>query len=169
MLSHWLIEGGNGLRAISGSAFTISNSTLIEVIEAYPLLANHTSTATTLGRIMVPSAAALAHFLFHFADPYSCEKFFKALKLGENIGKGNPVYTLRERLRRNQEAKTSAKIKANETLAIVFKAWNAYIRGRKLSLLMWRASDEPFPDIARPDGSHLLPEHLDQDPGIFVP
>lgn len=87
--------------------------------------------------------AALYHEMSN-VDPDAAETFFDGVITGVNLDKTDPRYCLRRRV---ETGKHSAVMLA----ALIIKAWNAYVQGREIQELVWRAvgkKAEPFPQIA---------------------
>jgi hypothetical protein len=87
---------------------------------------------------------------FHTRDhmPGEAEAFFTTLRDGENLEKGDPIHTLRIWLERGMVG-TKRPLPVI-TQAIVIKAWNAYIEGRKIQHLRFVPGGthaESFPKI----------------------
>ncbi len=72
------------------------------------------------------------------------ERFLLALDTGANLENGNPILTLRNRLERDKEA-GGARV-ANK-IALLFKAWNAYITDRTMPKIQFAPEKEGFPKL----------------------
>lgn len=91
----------------------------------------------------------LAAFGFQLAKQHHDRaiEFFDRLVDGENLSKGDPVLTLRERLLSERGKKT--KLIGHYVGAFTIKAWVAWNRGIPLSILKWATvgpAAQPFPD-----------------------
>jgi hypothetical protein len=64
------------------------------------------------------------------------------LKTGENLGNGSPVLALRNQLMREHSAREASRL---TMLAWFIKAWNAYLKGGKVSRLSYSPDKEEFP------------------------
>lgn len=76
-------------------------------------------------------------------DPDAAEVFFDHLVTGLDLTKGSPIYALRRSIETTRHP-------AIMLAALTIKAWNAYLRGQDVSLLMWRPvgrQPEAFPTI----------------------
>lgn len=71
---------------------------------------------------MYQAVVAFSWWLLSEIDKNDAYTFMVSLAEGENLRHGQPVYELRERLRRDAETKYSR----NEYLHLVFAAWNAF-------------------------------------------
>ena len=72
------------------------------------------------------------------------KSFFETLKTGSNIDMKHPIMTLRNRLLENR-LKVRV-LSVQETLAAYIRAWNAYVRGKDLTVIRWNAA-EPMPEV----------------------
>tara|TARA_Y100000310_G_scaffold271664_1_gene286271 strand:+ start:728 stop:1858 length:1131 start_codon:yes stop_codon:yes gene_type:complete len=83
----------------------------------------------------------------HCANPSLSDQFWADLETGVNLEQGDPVLTLREQLMRDRADKKFNKL---SLVAMVIKAWNYRMRGRRIKDVRWRSSGanaEPFPEI----------------------
>lgn len=90
------------------------------------------------------SVLGTSHYLLHQVSPEDTPWFFGAIEKGAKLDEGNPVLTLRERIRNDRDNG----IKVNDVRAIgyVVRAWNAHREGRTLQR-MQHAIGEPIPEI----------------------
>jgi hypothetical protein len=85
--------------------------------------------------------------------PDEATAFFSALRLGENLQQDNPVWHLRDRLMKSQQAQASNTrrndlLSRKVTAALIIKAFNAWVQGDSVKNLRWRpggSRPEPFP------------------------
>lgn len=97
-------------------------------------------------RTMPPSRGAWLYHLAKKVDAQVTQHFFDRLSDGQMLAADSPIYRLRERLvneRRGGEEKRKV-IKLREAMALLIKAWNAYVRGQSLRLLKWDEREQ-FP------------------------
>lgn len=111
-----------------------------EMIEQAADLAEHGS------HHFVKSYMALAYCLIgikteHKEKIYS---FFETLKTGASIGEKHPLMTLRTKLLDNRI--NHRKLSVQETIAGYIRAWNAYVRGKDISVIRWNSS-ESIPEV----------------------
>lgn len=113
----------------------------LQLLEATPRFEHsHRGVVLTRG-IITPGLAAALYYRLYAIDATAAEDFFARVGTGENLSMDNPIYRLRERLRRNRGVRFDRKIEA----ALIIKAWNAWRTDRKIQALGWR-EDEPFPE-----------------------
>jgi len=89
---------------------------------------------------------AFCHWKFSRINKADTNEFLIELSSSKNQEEGDPIYLLRERLKSNKRSKS--KISRTETLALIYKAWNAVRKNEKLHNLRWRRSGnqaENFP------------------------
>lgn len=77
---------------------------------------------------MPPALVSFSWWLLSSIDLVQAKTFLLAVAEGENLRKGQPAYTLRERLRHDAEMPHTR----NEYMHFVFQAWNAFRDGRDL-------------------------------------
>lgn len=119
----------------------VSQSTVAQVIENHPGLKDSVAACLKMSRICSSqSVPSFCHYVFRRIDPVLADEFFRKLITGENLSKGDPVLTLRERI--NSKGGSGWR----EMTAFFFKAWNAARRGQKLSLLRYTET-ESFPTL----------------------
>lgn len=86
-------------------------------------------------------------------DADSVTKFIELLRTGANMGENHPVNRLRNFMLNAASRKRA--LTQTEYLAILVKAWNAFILGREIRGLSFRPGGErpePFPEMVGPDG-----------------
>lgn len=150
----FLIETSGSLyRGLLNSA-----NEMITVSDGLTYLAAHESdivTATAFGHKTAKSTgltarlAALAWHTFTAIDTEDADYFFDHLASGVGLDAGNPILALRERLRKNKEARVDKKMGPVEMMAITIKAWNRFRRGESVQILAYRpggAHPEVFPE-----------------------
>lgn len=89
------------------------------------------SMSTSKKIFMSQALVAFAWWLLGSIENEQCFTFMVTTAEGENIGRGNPMYTLRERLRNDYENGHTR----NEYIYLVIQAWNAYRKGNKIERL----------------------------------
>lgn len=88
------------------------------------------NTMSTVRKTPLPGALlAFSWWILARIDIADAKTFLVSLAEGENLRKGQPVYTLRERLRNDAERGHTR----NEYMHLVFAAWNAFRDGRELT------------------------------------
>lgn len=142
-----------GLR---GSVTNNPNMTRGRLIEVFEENADEFRRAAAMGKRvndlspLPTSTAAIAYLLMARIDCDDADFFFERIRDGQMLSEGDPIYALRRWL----DAQTSKGLKLAEagarvtSLAVTFKAWNAYREGREVGHLAWRAggaTPERFP------------------------
>lgn len=64
--------------------------------------------------------------------------FMRSLETGEGLSRGNPAYALREKAR---SVSSLVRIRYEDACHLVFKAWNAYVRGTEIYQLKVGANE----------------------------
>lgn len=67
--------------------------------------------------------------------------WLEGVRTGYNLDRGDPRVHLRNRFR-NGFATTGQGIKRDVMYALIVKAWNAYVRGESVTVLVWRSVEE---------------------------
>lgn len=136
--------------AFSGSL--TSNQEIVEFAKANPDLCDAAAGAQSDRRLVnltSPSIAVFFSWHVRRAGGATGDAFLEALKAGEALRSGDPIYHLRERLIR--ESTQAKKHQSAFILALCIKAWNAHIEGRTVSRISFDASKEDYPRfIERP-------------------
>lgn len=139
-------ETGDPLRAIRGKGPT--KAAVLEDCLSRPNFEEAKSAGARVKHLMYKSVATACYWLFSRRDAAMAEMFFDKLASGVGLVPGDPVLRLRERM--IWHAKNKAKMRTEEMMALTIKAWNAFRKGKTLSVLRWRHSDRPdevFPTV----------------------
>jgi hypothetical protein len=132
----------------------VSYTTSPQISDLDATLLKHSGVKDSLGvgvrcsPLMIKSLGAALHTLFSEKHPRDTNTFFENLINGEGLFRGEPTYILRARLLKNNREK--AKLPYHEVAALTIKAFNAYIKGKKIQYLRWintGETPEPFPKI----------------------
>ena len=95
-------------------------------------------------------AFALIWWLISQIEAEDAEFFWDRLIDGQGLESGNPIYALRELLRREaMTAQTRERMRADVIIALTIKAWNAYRQGESIQLLRFKvggAHPEKYPE-----------------------
>lgn len=127
-----------------GAMQAIPHARLHQVKEMCGDLSASIYAVSAAGNVMGRSRTA---WMYHIVSVHSKERadqFFHALATGEALSSTSPVYLLRERMLRDKGSK--AKLPNREALALLVKAWNAFLEDRTLKVLRW-TDGEPFPEL----------------------
>lgn len=124
----------------------------IQFIEDNPEIVESTKVGTLIAVELRCSVLAIGmlHFLATQIDEDGSDVsfFFDALRHGEGLMRGDPIYALRSRLQ--AEGRGLRRLPSVEQFALGIKAWNAYRRGERVTALRWRAggaSPEAMPSL----------------------
>jgi hypothetical protein len=104
-----------------------------------------------------PSAAGAFIHRIRMIDGLEATLFLEKVALGEDIAAGQPVFALRSWLI-NQVNRGREKPGAEIYLAYLIKAWNAYITGEQIKLLIFKrggANREAFPHLLDEEGNKV--------------
>lgn len=112
-----------------------TSSEIIEWASSHPEMQDSVSAGLSIYRHLRASAGLFAglHYLFAEKSRVDADAFFEALGSGEMMGKGDPIYELRQSLVRHRASK--AKLPENEIAARAIKAWNRYRVGKRVGVL----------------------------------
>jgi len=129
----------------SWKAAGVTSSQALATLKKHPKLRESVAFVLASGAKKVMSASLLSacHFCFSLKDADAANLFVEQLASGENLKRTDPVYVLRERLRRDK-ADRDKRIPDDCIAVFVIKAWNATRKGEVIKNLVWK-SDEAFP------------------------
>jgi hypothetical protein len=142
-------------REENGGAWRIdlhpSSDQLQDVLRRHPGIRDAANwvAAKSIVKLLTPRIGGYCFYRFAALDPAEAVRFFDDLRLGIGLEGGDPVLLLRNRLIENKTAKT--RLKMDEVIALVTKAWNIRRSGRRVRNLSWRGTGptaEPFPTPA---------------------
>ena len=132
------------------SGMPVSNSTfvrptardIVAIVDANPGLRQSVDRMGKQRRgVIAGGMGAVLHYLFAQTNDLKADEFFDHLIGGDELATDSPIYNLRERFLRERTY-----MPKKEQAALVIKAWNAFIAGKRVRVLRW-ASNEEFPRI----------------------
>lgn len=126
----WRFERGLLFRAKVSEGSTPTHAELADILARHPDIRDSITHGFAVKNLLGAGMATGLHFLFAQRDRATADAFFTALGTGENLSRGNPVLTLRNRLMENQSQR--ARLPRVEVIRLVVKAWNAVREGRQL-------------------------------------
>lgn len=132
---------------------TASLQELTQIAETHLTIhdsAHHIRKLKVVCRHCVPGVQGFVHaYVSEKYDREIADVFFRDLNDGAELDAHSPIFLLRRYLIEDSSRKNP---EANRVLAVTIKAWNAWMAGDKLSVLVWR-KDEAFPrfdiDVAK--------------------
>ena len=122
----------------------ITNSEVVAAFDHYPDVGVSIN-AVRKCKLLTYSRAAWLHYLIVKQHPDETEEFFARIADGCELSQSSPIAALRTRL--INAASTGRSLPMGEHLAIMVKAWNAYLLKKPMKALRWQIS-EGFPQIA---------------------
>lgn len=141
----WIYENFDRQMRSSSAKTETRNSVLEPYYDENRDLLEHAAAVAECGaHHFVKSHMGFCFYLFLKKNPQKAEEFIKLVKTGENLYTGHPIMTLRSKLIDNRISKN--KLTVRETLAFYIKAWNAFLKGRDLSVFRWNNSEE-LPEV----------------------
>ena len=133
----------------SGPAAAITKPMVVEFIEQnLPLLQQATAMAMDLGHIRLRNSAygAAVFVIASQGSSEYLEDFHRGVQTGAELGMKDPRLVLRNyALNRNQQHTGWV---SQQTMAVVLKAFNAYVRGKEVSLFRFTRDELPMPKVA---------------------
>ncbi len=99
---------------------------------------------STKVKIMPMSVLVALHYLFARKDSVLAEVFIDSVITGANLGPGDPIYMLRERLLNNMLS--NRKVRPAYLMALSIKSWNAMRKSKPIKQLSWRGAGEDSPE-----------------------
>ncbi len=141
----WIYENYDG-QMHAGSAKTETRNSVLEPFydQNRDMIEHAAAVAECGAHHFVKSHLGFCFYLFLRNNPQKAEEFIKLVKSGDNLHTGHPVMTLRTKLTDNRISKT--KLTVRETMAFYIKAWNAFLKGRDLSIFRWNNTEE-LPEV----------------------
>jgi hypothetical protein len=137
-----------------GASYSLqpSNKTLEDVRQRHPGYKGALKVISPLRRrfSIAHSAVAACYYLFRKADARNAELFIHTLLQGVGLDADSPIRQLRNRF---ENQRKSNHMDTREVMAITIKAWNAWLSNRSMELLVWRSSQESFPNILNLKGA----------------
>lgn len=143
-----LVQMKRGVLFMRGPDAQVGPEEVIETLSQHSDIRRSIPFARKVGKLAPPSLVVFLHFLFAQSDRALASWFMGALGSGLGLEATHGVYHLRQRLERN--LLTKEKLPEREVAALMIKAWNAHVKGRKVKTLRWRSAGkhpEPFPAI----------------------
>ncbi len=141
-------EYERGVYRVSG---TLPKQRAIRFAEAHPGVADATAAAQKVGRkddSVRPLRGVVGTWYLYVTEGgrylQERDEFLDALSNGFGLHAAHPVYKLRQRWAKG--ATTPVRGGDEEALALIFKAWNAYVEGRPVKTLRY-APHESFPKL----------------------
>lgn len=142
-LVHFVSTGARDHTVIS----KLSNAETVELYDRYPGIedaAGMVACSMALRRLMPPTAMGALMYFARRHDAQKATEFFDAIVTGADLRRGDARLTLRNYFV-NHPAGTRPN--ARIQLALMIKAWNAWIAGRELTVLKF-VDGEEFPEFA---------------------
>lgn len=99
------------------------------------------------------SAVAACYYFFRKVDVDKAETFMQSLLKAVGLEERSPIRLLRQRF---ENQRPSTQMHTREVMALTIKAWNAWLIGRSMEVLVWKATQgEVFPAIVglKPDAT----------------
>jgi len=96
-------------------------------------------------KIVSGTILASLHYIFKEKNKFYADNFCKSLADGVGLPKDSPIYVLRNKL--IQDARLKRKMNIYEKVGIICKAWNYYIKNKKIKNLNYDTNNEEFPKI----------------------
>jgi hypothetical protein len=142
--SHLLYEASAGKTSVSHALIgNVSARAKLEMIEADP---ERVQRSYAIARrawdqcgVIIPSLLGGLHYTVSKTMPDAADAFVEAIGSGENMKQGDPRMTLRNRLI-DRRAKVH-KERIEWLLVLHAYAWNAFVEGRSIKKLLYRAGD----------------------------
>lgn len=127
-----------------GVAQPIPHARLFQVREMCPGLIDSVRAVGPAQKVIAKSRTAWLHYAAHAKFPAEANRFFESLGSGVGLRSDSAVWMLRERMLKDRASK--AKLSTREAIALLIKAWNAYLDDVPLKVLRW-SDGEPFPRV----------------------
>jgi hypothetical protein len=139
----YLILHENGLQKNGVPA-----QTLIDTLDAHPTVRRWTSYHSSRRDLRTWFESYIVAVSTLFAEKYGdevVERFLIQLETGEGLFRNDPAFELRQRVQGNKAS--LSKIPKAVLVALAIKAFAAFTSGKKIGVLRYKPSAEPFPKI----------------------
>lgn len=93
-----------------------------------------------------PSVLGFCHLIFARKHKSEADEFMHLLKFGTDLKENHPALVLRKALH-SARSKSKKSFKVRIQIALYFKAWNAFIKGKKITELSWDETTDKFPKV----------------------
>lgn len=130
----------------------IAHTELLDLLDRNPSIATHVVAGAKYRRARTLLSPGIWGFVYSAAAMTDTDKsrdFAESFDSGQDLKKGNPALTLRERAAQNR----ASRVRVRPLVLVVYaiKAWNAYVNGRSLTVLKWQEGEE-FPTFSKLSG-----------------
>jgi hypothetical protein len=148
---------GDGYSTTSNSdRFTYAD--LLNTLDQFPGIRQSVDVSRRLRKALPVPAGPMAglHYLLWELSPLDANAFYDRMADGVELTASDPIYMLRRAFL--NDAKSNAKFTVRHRLALTIKAWNLWISGEQVKVLVWRSGGvtrERFPVPVGPDGEVL--------------
>ena len=142
----WIHDFVDGKLAPNSCRMDVSNNELRNYYNECKDMIETASAVADRKHPYVKSHMALAYCLIGRKTAHRdlMNSFFESVRTGCNIDMKHPIMTLRNRLLDNRLGVRALSVQ--ETIAAYIRVWNAYVRGKDLTVIRWNAS-EPMPEV----------------------
>lgn len=125
----------------------VTNDVIAQYAEhLMPHIAESVEIASCGAHLFNRSVMAFCHLVFMRSNQEKAEEFIHLIKTGESLASGHPVLALRAKLLDNRISGRK-KLSVREEIALYFKAWNVFYRGKSIMRLSWNPENEAFPEV----------------------
>jgi len=128
---------------------------ILENLRLMPGLDTSVSRCLKLGKLMPRSVAGALHYEFSKKSPLDADTFFDDLFSGAGLDRGDPVFSLRERLVKKRMER--GKLPETELVTWVIRAWNKRREGGSMFSLRGTVKTKAKSEKGEP-GQRLIPE-----------
>ena len=141
----WIYEHYDAQMSDSSAKIVVRNPVLEEYYDENAALIEQAAAIADTGcHHFTKAHMAFCIYLFLRKNPGRAETFAGMLKTGQNLYTGHPIMTLRTKLIDNLMSKH--KLTVRETAAFYIKAWNAFLKGKDVSVFRWN-NTEMLPEV----------------------
>ena len=123
---------------------SIYNEVLLNLLVRYPQIKDSVSKSRLARNLCSRTIVAFCHFVFSLRSQRDADHFIRQVATGENLHAGAPTLTLRNFL--IQSKGETSKPDSKTLIALFFKAWNFFRKGKTVKSLKWRETEE-FPEV----------------------
>lgn len=148
-------QAAGGQYRLSGywSAAKITNRDTVAIVQRFPALkaALYANSSLEPKQMIQPSVAAWVLYRLREIDHEKADVFWFQLGTGLNVEEGSAIHVARRYFlnRMNSRRRGSGQEDQEISIALIFKAWNAWVTNKRVRLFKWMPGEEPFPELLR--------------------
>jgi hypothetical protein len=137
--------------ASQSTSLRVTFADLLAVLDAHPGIRQSCKKAEALRKAVKVPAGPMAglHYVLWELSPLDADTFYERIADGIELTSTNPIYLLRRAF--ITDTNSAKKLSVRHRLALTIKAWNFWLAGTDMKLLVWRSGGATREDFPTPD------------------